>query len=105
MLQCLSATSTHGMFEKSWICNCTREEFALKYLAGNSLICCICFLPWTFFELFPGECLYTPTNRAFGGRKFMTLAKLKDPKEGYLVDDNCIIRAEVTLHGVVLAET
>lgn len=52
-----------------------------------------------------GECLYTPTNRAFGGRKFMTLAKLKDPKEGYLVDDSCIIRAEVTLHGVVLAET
>lgn len=52
-----------------------------------------------------GEWLYTLTNRAIGGRQFMTLAKLKDPTEGYLVDDSCIIKAEVTLHGLVLAET
>ncbi|KAK9209303.1 hypothetical protein WN944_001668 [Citrus x changshan-huyou] len=52
-----------------------------------------------------GEWLYTLTNRAIGDRQFMTLAKLKDPTEGYLVDDSCIIKAEVTLHGVVLDET
>ncbi|XP_006451939.2 uncharacterized protein LOC18054220 [Citrus clementina] len=44
-------------------------------------------------------------THAIGGRQFMTLAKLKDPTEGYLVDDSCIIKAEVTLHGLVLAET
>ncbi|KAH9650851.1 TRAF-like family protein [Citrus sinensis] len=52
-----------------------------------------------------GEWLYTLTNHAIGGRQFMTLAKLKYPTEGYLVDDSCIIKAEVTLHGLVLAET
>ncbi|KAH9650854.1 TRAF-like family protein [Citrus sinensis] len=51
------------------------------------------------------EWLYTLTNHAIGGRQFMTLAKLKYPTEGYLVDDSCIIKAEVTLHGLVLAET
>ncbi|KAK4838396.1 hypothetical protein QYF36_013434 [Acer negundo] len=39
--------------------------------------------------------LYSSSNSsAFGFREFISLAKLKDPKSGYLVDDTLIIEAE-----------
>ncbi|KAK2654569.1 hypothetical protein Ddye_014425 [Dipteronia dyeriana] len=44
-------------------------------------------------------------SSAFGFREFISLAKLKDPKRGYLVDDTLIIEAEVTLLGLVLTES
>ncbi|XP_031282336.1 ubiquitin carboxyl-terminal hydrolase 12-like [Pistacia vera] len=48
------------------------------------------------FEL--NTCIYTTScDHALGFRKFMSLAKLKDPKQGYLVDDSFVIGAEVTL--------
>lgn len=34
----------------------------------------------------------------------LTLASLKNPEYGYLVNDTCIIEAEVTLRGVVLVD-
>ncbi|XP_059625716.1 MATH domain and coiled-coil domain-containing protein At2g05420-like isoform X2 [Cornus florida] len=37
----------------------------------------------------------------WGSRKYMSLAKLNDPKHGFLVDDTCIIEAQVTLLGIV----
>ncbi|KAK1560140.1 hypothetical protein Q3G72_022751 [Acer saccharum] len=51
------------------------------------------------------ECLYASSNNiAFGRRIFLLLATLKDPEQGYLVDDTLIIEAEVTLLGMVLSE-
>ncbi|KAK1577035.1 hypothetical protein Q3G72_018572 [Acer saccharum] len=50
--------------------------------------------------------LYGPQNSSGLGRtRFISLAKLKDPEQGFLVDDTLIIEAEVTLLGMVLAES
>ncbi|KAI9194120.1 hypothetical protein LWI28_003292 [Acer negundo] len=46
-----------------------------------------------------------PINNAFGRTRFVSLAKLNDPKLGFLVDDTLIIEAEVTLLGMVLAKS
>ncbi|XP_031272651.1 MATH domain and coiled-coil domain-containing protein At3g58410-like [Pistacia vera] len=41
----------------------------------------------------------------WGARKFMSLHKLKDPKQGFLVDNTCIIEAEVTVLGLIKTES
>ncbi|XP_031253462.1 ubiquitin carboxyl-terminal hydrolase 15-like [Pistacia vera] len=45
--------------------------------------------------------MFCPTVEDWGFSEFMLLDTLKDPKQGYLVDDNCIIEAEVQLLGSV----
>ncbi|KAL5757696.1 hypothetical protein ACOSP7_020307 [Xanthoceras sorbifolium] len=59
-----------------------------------------------------GKHVYTEGNELFASNKavlglpeFLSLAKLKDPKMGYLVDDTLIIEAEVTLLGLVLPKS
>ncbi|KAL5757702.1 hypothetical protein ACOSP7_020313 [Xanthoceras sorbifolium] len=53
-----------------------------------------------------GNHLYAPSNDVANGfRNFLSLAKLKDPEEGYLVDDALIIEAEATLLGLVGTES
>ncbi|KAH7565357.1 hypothetical protein JRO89_XS09G0194300 [Xanthoceras sorbifolium] len=53
-----------------------------------------------------GDYLYSPSNDyASGWSNFLSLAKLKDTEEGYLVDDTLIIEAEATLLGLVLTES
>ncbi|XP_044478671.1 uncharacterized protein LOC123221717 [Mangifera indica] len=47
------------------------------------------------------EHLFSPSQPDWGYATFMSLAKLKDPKMGYLVDDSLIIEAEVTLLGLI----
>ncbi|KAK4837033.1 hypothetical protein QYF36_002262 [Acer negundo] len=50
--------------------------------------------------------LYGPRDSCGLGRmRFLSLAKLKDPEQGFLVDDTLIIEAEITLLGMVLAES
>ncbi|KAK4837385.1 hypothetical protein QYF36_005024 [Acer negundo] len=50
--------------------------------------------------------LYGPRDSSGLGRtRFISLAKLKDPEQGFLVDDTLIIEAEVTLLGMVLAKS
>ncbi|KAA8543126.1 hypothetical protein F0562_021379 [Nyssa sinensis] len=44
---------------------------------------------------------FGPSCLTWGFRKFISLAKLNDPKKGFLVDDTCIIEAQVTLLGIV----
>lgn len=44
------------------------------------------------------------TSSAFGFRDFMSQAKFKDPENGYLVDDACIIEAEFEVLGLVTVE-
>lgn len=39
--------------------------------------------------------MFSPPDEDWGFTNFMALDTLKDPKQGYLVDDNCIIEAEV----------
>ncbi|KAH7578587.1 hypothetical protein JRO89_XS01G0402000 [Xanthoceras sorbifolium] len=48
--------------------------------------------------------LYSPYNYSSGRVEFLSLAKLQDPKMGFLVDDTLIIEAEVTLLGLVMKE-
>ncbi|KAJ4726263.1 Ubiquitin carboxyl-terminal hydrolase 12 [Melia azedarach] len=48
--------------------------------------------------------LYTPSSPCWGFRQMLTLAKLMDSEQGYLVDDTCIIQAQVTLLGLVLTD-
>ncbi|KAL5862854.1 hypothetical protein ACOSQ3_000368 [Xanthoceras sorbifolium] len=48
--------------------------------------------------------LYSPDNCSSGRVEFLSLAKLQDPKMGFLVDDTVIIEAEVTLLGLVMKE-
>ncbi|XP_031257433.1 MATH domain and coiled-coil domain-containing protein At3g58250-like [Pistacia vera] len=36
-----------------------------------------------------------------GFHKFLSLHKLKDPKQGFLADDTCILEAEVTVLGLI----
>ncbi|KAL5791487.1 hypothetical protein ACOSP7_000081 [Xanthoceras sorbifolium] len=48
--------------------------------------------------------LYSPYNYSSGWVEFLSLAKLQDPKMGFLVDDTLIIEAEVTLLGLVMKE-
>ena len=43
-------------------------------------------------------------SSAFGFRDFMSQAKFKDPENGYLVDDACIIEAEFEVLGLVTVE-
>ncbi|KAJ0042320.1 hypothetical protein Pint_18344 [Pistacia integerrima] len=45
--------------------------------------------------------MFCPTAKNWGFSQFMSLDTLKDPKQGYLVHDNCIIEAEVKLLGSV----
>ncbi|KAJ0049015.1 hypothetical protein Pint_16584 [Pistacia integerrima] len=45
--------------------------------------------------------MFCPTVEDWGFSEFMLLDTFKDPKQGYLVDDNCIIEAEVQLLGSV----
>ncbi|KAL5822655.1 hypothetical protein ACOSQ3_020574 [Xanthoceras sorbifolium] len=59
-----------------------------------------------------GKHIYTEGNELFASNKavlglpeFLSLAKLRDPKMGYLVDDTLIIEAEVTLLGLVLPKS
>ncbi|KAL5859073.1 hypothetical protein ACOSQ3_000369 [Xanthoceras sorbifolium] len=49
--------------------------------------------------------LYSSDNYVSGGVEFLSLAKLKDPKMGFLVDDTVIIEAKVTLLGLVMKES
>ncbi|KAK1577535.1 hypothetical protein Q3G72_022595 [Acer saccharum] len=52
-----------------------------------------------------GENLFNSSDKySSGWSNFLSLAKLKDPKQGYLVDDTLIIEAEVTLLGLVLTK-
>ncbi|XP_057461802.1 uncharacterized protein LOC130752028 [Actinidia eriantha] len=44
---------------------------------------------------------FGPTCLVWGAQKFMPLPKLNDPRKGFLVDDTCIIEANVTLLGTV----
>ncbi|KAK1576972.1 hypothetical protein Q3G72_017957 [Acer saccharum] len=47
--------------------------------------------------------LYASDNNiARGGPEFLSFAKLKDPKQGFLLDDTLINEAEATLLGLVL---
>ncbi|KAH7578588.1 hypothetical protein JRO89_XS01G0402100 [Xanthoceras sorbifolium] len=48
--------------------------------------------------------MYSPDNYSSGRVEFLSLAKLQDPKMGFLVDDTVIIEAEVTLLGLVMKE-
>ncbi|KAH7578591.1 hypothetical protein JRO89_XS01G0402400 [Xanthoceras sorbifolium] len=48
--------------------------------------------------------LYSPDNYSSGRVEFLSLAKLQDPKMGFLVDDTVTIEAEVTLLGLVMKE-
>ncbi|KAL5791774.1 hypothetical protein ACOSP7_000368 [Xanthoceras sorbifolium] len=48
--------------------------------------------------------LYSSDNYSSGRVEFLSLAKLEDPKMGFLVDDTVIIEAEVTLLGLVMKE-
>ncbi|GMN72110.1 hypothetical protein TIFTF001_052790 [Ficus carica] len=43
-------------------------------------------------------------SSAFGFRDFMSQAKFKDPENGYLVDDACILEAEFEVLGLVTVE-
>lgn len=43
------------------------------------------------FSSFPDELLFSPSKTIWGYSTFMSLAKLKDPKEGYLADDSLIM--------------
>ncbi|KAK3220054.1 hypothetical protein Dsin_014024 [Dipteronia sinensis] len=54
-----------------------------------------------------GDYLYAPSNiyNSSGWRDFLSLAKLKDSKKGYLMDDTLIIEAEVTLFGLVITKS
>ncbi|KAJ4726264.1 Ubiquitin carboxyl-terminal hydrolase [Melia azedarach] len=54
---------------------------------------------------FEADRLYTPASPCWGFRQMLTLAKLMDSKQGYLVDDTCIIEAQVKLLGLVLPES
>ncbi|GFZ04606.1 hypothetical protein Acr_17g0001780 [Actinidia rufa] len=44
---------------------------------------------------------FGPTCLVWGAQKFISLPKLNDPRKGFLVDDTCIIEANVTLLGTV----
>ena len=44
-------------------------------------------------------------NGDWGWSRFLSLAELKDPKKGFVVNDTLIIEAEVTLLGLVVVET
>ncbi|KAJ0093602.1 hypothetical protein Patl1_26523 [Pistacia atlantica] len=48
--------------------------------------------------------LYTSSKLALGFIKFLSLAKLEDLKNGYLVGDIVIVEAAVTLLGLVVTE-
>ncbi|KAL5791776.1 hypothetical protein ACOSP7_000370 [Xanthoceras sorbifolium] len=48
--------------------------------------------------------MYSSDNYSSGRVEFLSLAKLEDPKMGFLVDDIVIIEAEVTLLGLVMKE-
>ncbi|KAK1578368.1 hypothetical protein Q3G72_029756 [Acer saccharum] len=53
-----------------------------------------------------GDYLFTSSNKyPIGWHNFMSLAKLKDSKQGYLMDDTLIIDAEVTLLGLVITKS
>ncbi|KAI9182600.1 hypothetical protein LWI28_027085 [Acer negundo] len=54
------------------------------------------------FELKRVRALFYPPNLNFGWGDFMSLAKLKDPSQGFLVDDTCVVEAEVTFLGLLL---
>ncbi|KAL5772119.1 hypothetical protein ACOSP7_011719 [Xanthoceras sorbifolium] len=49
--------------------------------------------------------LYSSNNSSSGRVEFLSLAKLKDPKMGFLVDDTVTIEAKVTLIGLVKKES
>ncbi|KAK0596507.1 hypothetical protein LWI29_016366 [Acer saccharum] len=44
-------------------------------------------------------------NGDWGWSRFLSLAELKDPKNGFVVNDTLIIEAEVTLLGLVVVES
>ncbi|KAJ0049012.1 hypothetical protein Pint_16581 [Pistacia integerrima] len=46
--------------------------------------------------------MFCPTTKDWGFTQFMSLDTLKDPEQGYLVDDSCIIEAEVELFGSII---
>ncbi|KAL5795553.1 hypothetical protein ACOSQ2_000373 [Xanthoceras sorbifolium] len=48
--------------------------------------------------------MYSPDSILSGRVEFLSLAKLQDPKMGFLVDDTLIVEAEVTLLGLVMKE-
>ncbi|KAJ0034150.1 hypothetical protein Pint_26450 [Pistacia integerrima] len=48
--------------------------------------------------------LFAAPTLNWGCRKFLSLHELKDPKQGFLVDDTCIIEAEVTVLGLIGTE-
>ncbi|KAK1548812.1 hypothetical protein Q3G72_019506 [Acer saccharum] len=54
---------------------------------------------------FEDNYLFAPNENIWGCNRFMSFADLEDPKQGFLVDDTLIIEAEVTLLGLVLAES
>ncbi|KAK7337422.1 hypothetical protein VNO77_17996 [Canavalia gladiata] len=44
---------------------------------------------------------FSNSSSTWGSRKLVSLAKLKDPKSGFLVDDSCILQAEFTVLGLI----
>ncbi|XAR58459.1 Ubiquitinyl hydrolase 1 [Bertholletia excelsa] len=52
---------------------------------------------------FKSEAHFRPPSLGWGKWKFISLARLKDPKKRYLEDDTCIIQAQVTVIGEVSA--
>ncbi|XP_031273581.1 ubiquitin carboxyl-terminal hydrolase 12-like [Pistacia vera] len=47
------------------------------------------------------EQVFSPILLNWDARKFMSLHKPKDPKQSFLVDNTCIIEAEVTVLGLI----
>ncbi|XP_031272505.1 MATH domain and coiled-coil domain-containing protein At3g58410-like [Pistacia vera] len=47
------------------------------------------------------EQVFSPILLNWDARKFMSLHKLEDPKQSFLVDNTCIIEAEVTVPGLI----
>ncbi|XP_031253467.1 ubiquitin carboxyl-terminal hydrolase 12-like [Pistacia vera] len=46
--------------------------------------------------------MFGPTTKDWGFTQFMSLDTLKDPEQGYLVDDSFIIEAKVELLGSII---
>ncbi|GAY59474.1 hypothetical protein CUMW_194670 [Citrus unshiu] len=83
-----------------------------EYLINDVCVCgCVCEEVFVVKNTFKGErssMMHEPPHLLpylESCAQLMSLAKLKDPKEGYMMRDICIIKAEFTLLGVVLAKT
>ncbi|RWW19439.1 hypothetical protein GW17_00016502 [Ensete ventricosum] len=66
-----------------------------------------CSLRWGWAQLSEMECIQVDTQHQFNSREsdwgftsFMSLSELYDPSRGYLVNDTCVIEAEVVVRRV-----